>query len=1168
MKKRSVFLFFVCLLVLSSCESQFAPRAEEKKVDYSETTLIVTFVDDVDLSLVPKYSKDFEDVQNKNFPRSIVNIFSESDVKGVKRLASPSFESLSKTVVFEVEGNILEIREKFEEDPNVLRVSLDYDIVPHEVPNDPLFPFMWALNNIGQAFPLHPTGGTEDADIDFPEALNLGYGTEEVVVAVIDSGIDYNHPDLVENVWNNPVCGGDTGCSEGYYGYDFLNGDSDPLDDHGHGTHCSGIIAAELNNSIGISGVCPNCKIMGLKVLPDGQISDSIAAFSYAVENDAKILSNSWGCTQDCNNPEIEDAIKDAFEDGILVVFSAGNNDINLDDNYLSPQSMTEEENLLVVGSSSPNDIKSSFSNYGTTIDLVAPGSRILSLRASNTDIYCYEYNDCNTHIIDENGEVNELGEYYVSTGTSMAAPHVSGIAGLLWSHYPDLSNVQIMNQLKFLSDDIYDLNPDYIGLFGEGRLNALNSLSNNTWLNHSVYVEEVEVHDKMKIGDKYNFSVKIINSGESNESNLSVLFKLDEVVVDNITIENISVGSEVEVQSEFNSSNLYYNDLSIEVLPVQGEISTLDNELTKEVWVYNYDASPIEFAITNNYVLDCEEQGLNPLVGKLSGAAIYANIKENITVKNCKLFGWHKPIEITNSENFKIINNTVAYSSSVSQAGIYFADNKNGTVSGNVVAHSSSEGMRDREGTDTLVDSNFLLCSSSKGLRSYISVNDTFTNNYVVGNEWGIYLTSSDDMLVESNVACDSNFEDFYCDGGENNNGVLNTFEDVASCSESWPASEDYSLCSEGFDTYFDSCEDLAPGCSDSGATNYDSNAHSLLDDGTCLYAGCNDLNAENYNSTVDINDGSCVYNFSATIGGDGGIIDYEDDVIIVIPQNDLGEDVDIEISNAENETTDATLSSEYNISSNIYALTPHGLSFNLPVTISLDYGTDSSNISFIRLDDELDTTWDVVEGGSFSNGIGTLEINGFSIYAIVEGPESEEENGAGPGDDPDGGVTEEPSGNGGTTNGNGDEPIDFYVNESETLNLSIEPLQDQVVSGSELQVYVNISKESEDNSVHFDIGIFDQSLENQFSSNMYVFYVENDYNNLSSIEIPENISVGNYVLKANAYFSEGQSGVVSVANIRVVERTSKLLIFSITLFVILAILVIIFYYFYKRRE
>ena len=187
MKKRSVFLFLVSLLILSGCVSQFAPRVEDKELEYSENTLIVTFVDEIDLSQVPNYSKPFRELRYVNFPRSITNLLSENKVKGVKRLASPRFESLSKTVVFEIEGDVIEAMEKFEENSKVLRVSLDHKIISHEVPNDPLFPFMWSLNNIGQAFPLYPAGGTEDADIDFPEALNLVYGIKEVVLAVINS---------------------------------------------------------------------------------------------------------------------------------------------------------------------------------------------------------------------------------------------------------------------------------------------------------------------------------------------------------------------------------------------------------------------------------------------------------------------------------------------------------------------------------------------------------------------------------------------------------------------------------------------------------------------------------------------------------------------------------------------------------------------------------------------------------------------------------------------------------------------------------------------------------------------------------------------------------------------------------------------------------------------
>ena len=197
-----------------------------------------------------------------------------------------------------------------------------------QTPDDPRFQETYGLDNIGQ------TGGTPDADIDAPEAWDRQTGSPDVIVADIDTGVDYNHEDLAANIWINPgeIPGNGTdddgnGYIDDYYGWDFANNDNDPMDDHGHGTHTSGTIAAVGNNGIGVAGVSWHAKIMPVKFLGadgSGTHAAGAQAIIYAADMGAKISNNSWGCDIGtlCFSQTIEDAIAYADVKGMLFVSS------------------------------------------------------------------------------------------------------------------------------------------------------------------------------------------------------------------------------------------------------------------------------------------------------------------------------------------------------------------------------------------------------------------------------------------------------------------------------------------------------------------------------------------------------------------------------------------------------------------------------------------------------------------------------------------------------------------------------------------------------------------------------------------------------------------------------------------------------------------------------
>ncbi|MHC4159165.1 MAG: S8 family serine peptidase [Planctomycetota bacterium] len=345
--------------------------------------------------------------------------------------------------------------------PHVEYAELNYIVSIYLSPDDPHYPIQWSLNNTGQYYPKAPGGfaqGTVDSDIDAPEAWDISTGNSRIIVAVIDTGVDYNHRDLHNNIWlnaaeSNGVAGVDddeNGYIDDIYGYDFINKDPNPIDDHGHGTHCSGIIAAEANNALDIAGVCWDARIMALKFLgPDGygNITDATEAFYYAVENGADVTSNSWGGGSYFQT--MQEAINYAYSQGVLMISAAGNDALNY------PFYPAYYDNMFAVAATKSNDEKPNFSNYGDWVAIAAPGVDVLSLRANGTSMGRV-YDAYNT----------------VASGTSMACPHVAGACALLLSANPLLTCDEVYNTLMDTVDPIAD------GIcLSDGRLNLSNAI-------------------------------------------------------------------------------------------------------------------------------------------------------------------------------------------------------------------------------------------------------------------------------------------------------------------------------------------------------------------------------------------------------------------------------------------------------------------------------------------------------------------------------------------------------------------------------------------------------------------------------------------------------------------------------------------------------------------
>tara|TARA_X000001036_G_scaffold122872_1_gene116383 strand:- start:3248 stop:4717 length:1470 start_codon:yes stop_codon:yes gene_type:complete len=367
------------------------------------------------------------------------------------------------------------------------------------IPNDELYSNQWPHDNQRQAIQFG-TGdliGTLDCDLDTDAAWDITLGNPDVIIAIVDTGVDLDHPDLIANI---------------VPGYNFINEDLAPDDEYDHGTPCAGIAAATINNDIGIAGVCPECSIMSVKVLDDngfgdwGVIANGVV---WASDNGADVISLSLGGAG--FQEALESAVNYSVENGSVTIAASGNINTQMD---FYPASY---EQCIAVGAISPCNQRKNPSScdgenywgstYGEQIDVVAPGVRIFSTgkRAG----YWTEFN-----------------------GTSSACPHVAGIAGLMLSYDENLNPQLIRDLLAEGADDIgqegYDIET------GHGRVNAYNSLM----LIPSTVIGDLNLDGEINISDilillesilsgDYNMSGDMNGNGSNNISDIMLLIQI-----------------------------------------------------------------------------------------------------------------------------------------------------------------------------------------------------------------------------------------------------------------------------------------------------------------------------------------------------------------------------------------------------------------------------------------------------------------------------------------------------------------------------------------------------------------------------------------------------------------------------------------------------------------
>ncbi len=317
------------------------------------------------------------------------------------------------TVISVPTDRIQKLLRNLAKDENVEYVEPNWKYTAYVMPNDPGWIDQWGPSKI-----------------EASTAWDIQKGSNAVLVAVVDTGIYHSHPDLLARYV--PL------------GYDWVNNDADPIDDNGHGTHCAGIIAAAINNSVGIAGLA-QVQVMAEKALAHngmGYSDDLAKAIVHATDQGAKIISCSWG--SDRESQLIHKAIKYAANKGALVIAAAGNSGTS-NRNY--PAAYQE---VIAVTATDENDRPAAFTSYGDWVDIAAPGTSIYSTFLWNI--------------------------YYSMSGTSMACPHVAGVAALVWSQYPEMNDEQVRTQLLNTANDLGP--PGFDVFYGNGRVNARKAVS------------------------------------------------------------------------------------------------------------------------------------------------------------------------------------------------------------------------------------------------------------------------------------------------------------------------------------------------------------------------------------------------------------------------------------------------------------------------------------------------------------------------------------------------------------------------------------------------------------------------------------------------------------------------------------------------------------------
>jgi subtilisin family serine protease len=436
-------LVFSCLWLSRTAASPNLPKTKER---YAPGEVLIKLKDSQ--AGLPELMRIVEEIAPKH---GRIEALSPTTAKGAYLIRFDKRTPIEETLSSLAADSRIEFAE-----PNFICSPAD------TVPNDPFFEFMWDLNNQGPDFVSKP-----GADVGVLKAWDITTGNRDIVVAVLDTGVDLSHPDLEANAWTNLGEISDNGIDDdgnGYIddvrGWNFLNDNNRVYEDpeiDGHGTHVAGTVGAVGNNELGITGVAWKVQVMALKFLDGienrGFISNAIKAIDYAIDQkrrgvDLRVINASWVSPH--KSHALRDAIRAAGEAGILFICAAGNEGLDIDEDPIYPGAYADElPTLLPVAALDSFDRIEPYSNYGFhTVSVGAPGTSVLGLAPE--------------------------GQYVERSGTSMAAPHVSGVAVLLWSNEPALTPAEVKKRIISTSEPVPQLG-GYCA--GSGRVNAYNAL-------------------------------------------------------------------------------------------------------------------------------------------------------------------------------------------------------------------------------------------------------------------------------------------------------------------------------------------------------------------------------------------------------------------------------------------------------------------------------------------------------------------------------------------------------------------------------------------------------------------------------------------------------------------------------------------------------------------
>jgi len=607
-------------------------------------------------------------------------------------------------------------------------------------PNDPYWGNQW---------------GSKKIQADW--AWNTTVGNASVLIAVVDTGIDYNHTDLAPNYVA--------------LGYDWANNDNDPKDDYGHGTHCAGIIAAKLNNSIGIAGTA-QVRIMAEKVLNQygsGGSAWIANGIYHAADRGAKIISMSLG--DYFYSQTIYDAIKNVTRRGVLVVAAAGNDAISC---TTYPAYFDE---VVAVTATSQSDTKASFTNFGTWVEVAAPGVNIYSTMPT----YHVTMNDYGYPM-----------NYANMSGTSMATPCVSAVAGLVWSRFPSLTRDQVRIHLRKTADDLGTSGFDIY--YGYGRVNAKKAVEQSPPQHDLVILNWKRT--PYVTGGNVTVNATITNYGMSNENNVVVQLWLNGTLKTSKSIASLASGNSTTVSLSSSAPGTGVYNATVRVVPVSGEVATADNTVMgyvgteqKTIKVPSYyptiqqavdvavsgDAIRVASGTYNEavhlYTSNISLFGQSSQTTVINGSGpnyglwvVYTDNANNLTVsgftlKNSKLgnygLNFYAGISLAGSSFCVVANNTISYN----KEGVYLYGSYNNMITGNNITSSADSGIGlFSSGDGNLISNNTVQSSTNAGIGLYrwSGGGDTISGNVVRGNGFGIDVGIN--SLVTGNKVVENN--------------------------------------------------------------------------------------------------------------------------------------------------------------------------------------------------------------------------------------------------------------------------------------------------------------------------------------------------------------------------------------------------------------------------